>query len=365
MYRMSPEVQSTGRSEGAFSSDNIFVIHSFQYNAEESGKIEIMVGQLKTIKFSEVFDDAPQIYLTATSPNPSGCDADAVAGNISKSQFTIFSSGTPSVGWTKRFDWGARGNRNSETTPIWRKLISNSKNHQFRRDFRAELVDLESAFEVFVDEYLAQALKSKLKDETVEWILGRSIEEKLKVGFTELKGQSLSKLHPVAHGRWQRDAKEVRDSVVHRGVSVSPEQAEKAREAVFDLITLVDFTTLDHLGMAMTTIPIDGPTRTFGTVTIKAGTQSVQMRHGLSGVPSNVSVEIKTSTDEFAVDKISTDTSPHDVYANCKTCGAEFAVGIRTNPRSFATSVFQGNIHKCPNGHADSYDKKDYALRKI
>jgi len=37
----------------AFSSDNPFIVHHFQYNAIESGKVEITVGQLKTVKFSE------------------------------------------------------------------------------------------------------------------------------------------------------------------------------------------------------------------------------------------------------------------------------------------------------------------------
>lgn len=59
------------------------------------------------------------------------------------------------------------------------------------------------------------------------------------------------------------------------------------------------------------------------------------------------------------------DTSPHDLYTGCKTCGIEFSVGIRTNPRSFATSQYIGNIHTCPNGHANSYDKDDYTLKKV
>jgi hypothetical protein len=59
------------------------------------------------------------------------------------------------------------------------------------------------------------------------------------------------------------------------------------------------------------------------------------------------------------------DTSPQDLYAKCKTCNIEFSVGIRTNPRSFATSQYLGNIHTCPNGHTNSYDKSDYTLKKV
>jgi hypothetical protein len=59
------------------------------------------------------------------------------------------------------------------------------------------------------------------------------------------------------------------------------------------------------------------------------------------------------------------DTSPHDLYLKCKTCRIEFPAGIRTNPRSFATTSFIGNTHVCPNGHANSYDKPSYILRKV
>jgi hypothetical protein len=59
------------------------------------------------------------------------------------------------------------------------------------------------------------------------------------------------------------------------------------------------------------------------------------------------------------------DTSPHDLYLKCKTCGIEFPARIRTNPRSFATTTLIGNMHVCPNGHASSYDKPDYTLRKV
>jgi hypothetical protein len=63
--------------------------------------------------------------------------------------------------------------------------------------------------------------------------------------------------------------------------------------------------------------------------------------------------------------EIPTDTTPHDLYIRCKTCGIEYSAGIRTNPKSFATSVFIGNLHRCPEGHAHSYDKVDYIMKKV
>lgn len=76
-------------------------------------------------------------------------------------------------------------------------------------------------------------------------------------------------------------------------------------------------------------------------------------------------VRLESKIEIIPEEKLPKDTSPHDVFTTCKTCGIEFGVGIRTNPRSFATSQFIGNVAVCPNGHANSYDKSDYTLKKV
>lgn len=77
------------------------------------------------------------------------------------------------------------------------------------------------------------------------------------------------------------------------------------------------------------------------------------------------SVMIESKPVEILEADLPEDTSPHDLYLKCKTCGIEFPAKIRTNPRSFATTTLIGNMHVCPNGHANSYDKPDYTLRKV
>ena len=77
------------------------------------------------------------------------------------------------------------------------------------------------------------------------------------------------------------------------------------------------------------------------------------------------SVMIESKPVEILEADLPEDTSPHDLYVKCKTCGIEFPAGIRTNPRSFATTTLIGNMHVCPNNHANSYDKPDYILRKV
>jgi hypothetical protein len=63
-------------------------------------------------------------------------------------------------------------------------------------------------------------------------------------------------------------------------------------------------------------------------------------------------------------ENIPQDTSPHDAWLKCKTCGIEFPARIRTNPRSFATTTIIGYVINCPNGHVNSYEKVDFFLRK-
>jgi hypothetical protein len=247
----------------AFSTDIPFVIHSLQYNANENGEVEITSGQLKNVKFSEAFEDTPKIYLTPHEP------VNAVPGHITNTQFTIFSSDSRKEGETRKIGWAAYGNRSYATIPVWRKLLSNSKEHQLRKDYRPELVDLESAFEVFIIEYLSENLGKKLKDETINWILNRSIEEVLKIGFIELNGKPLSELEKIAHERWRRNVKKLRDSVVHRGASVTDQQAREAREAMFDLMTKVDHTVIDYFRIQMKEVRLKNPNVTFGIAMIE------------------------------------------------------------------------------------------------
>jgi len=248
----------------AFSSDIPSVIHDFQFNTHESGESEVTVGQLKIIQFSEPFEDTPEVYLT-----PHEKPVAAVSGHITKAQFSIFSCNSGTEGETRKITWTAYGNRGYAAIPIWRKLLSSSKGHQLRKDFRSELVDLESAFEVFVGEFLGKNFQNKLKDDTVSWILKLGIEEELKIGFIELRSEPLSKLEPDAYVRWQKSVKELRDSVVHRGASVIDEQARDARKSLFELMTRIDSTTIDFFGIQLEKIRLDHPNVTFGTAVIK------------------------------------------------------------------------------------------------
>lgn len=219
----------------SFSIDNPFAIHDFQFNAQERGKIELRVGKLEKIEFQKPFENKPEIYLT-----PYLKPVRAVPGYISTDSFCIFSTCSGAEGEVREIGWLAYGNRKQNGIPIWRALLSSSKEYQLNKDFRTEVVYLESAFEVFVSEYIGDRLKPKLRAETIDWLLGHGITEVLRAGFKEITGKPLSKLEPKAYKNWEKNVRDVRNNVIHRGKTVDNDSARKAREAVFEIITRIE-----------------------------------------------------------------------------------------------------------------------------
>ena len=49
------------------------------------------------------------------------------------------------------------------------------------------------------------------------------------------------------------------------------------------------------------------------------------------------------------------------LYLRCKSCGTRFPSGISADEQSFKTLTLRNNNHRCPNGHAHSYNKEDYS----
>jgi len=101
-----------------------------------------------------------------------------------------------------------------------------------------QVVTAETAFELFVDDFLSTRLK--LKPNTIRWVQKRSIEEKVSVWYGEAMGQGLPTQFRQEYSQWQRDAKEVRDSIVHRRYQTTLQQGKAAFEAVLCLISRMD-----------------------------------------------------------------------------------------------------------------------------
>lgn len=257
----------------AFASD--IVIDDFRHNSNENGKVEIVVGSLTKIQFTKPFLDIPEINIT-----PYLKPVDVVSGYITSEGFAIFSCANGcSVNEKRQITWHASGNRASAPIPLWRLLLSSAKDQQKSKNFRSEIVELESAFEVFFSEYLAKNLKTRLRQETIEWILKNRIELQMTIGYRELTGQDIRIQYPIEHSKWQNCVKEVRDRIVHQGMTITPEQATDARKAFFNFLTRIDNATMEHFQIQMNEIGIDGPRFSFGMATGTGTQQTIQ--HGL------------------------------------------------------------------------------------
>ena len=243
----------------AFASD--IVIDDFRFNSSERGIIMVTVGNLVKIDFSQPFVDIPDINLTAYLQ-----PVDAVSGYVTPEGFAIFTSANNcALAESRQIGWHASGNRASSPIPLWRILLSSAKYHQKNKCYRAEILEMESAFEIFFSEYIANALKGKFREETIDWLLKKQrIEGQMSIGYREITGQNIHTQYPTEYTKWQRYVKEVRDQIIHQGITVTPEQSTDARKALFNFLTRIDSSTIDHFQIQMDDIGIDGPHFTFG-----------------------------------------------------------------------------------------------------
>ncbi len=247
----------------AFASD--VVLDLFRHNSFTHGELSFKAGELLHVNFSDPFSETPEIYLTKMGQNV----PDVMPGYITKDSFDLFSCiRNPSVPLDGRVSFEASGNRGVFQIPLWRVLLSNSKNHQKNKNYRSELIDLESAFEVFIADYLRNKLNGKLKDATIVWLLKNSIENQLNIGFTELNGVPVKRMFQEEYRLWNEAVKEKRDGVVHRGLQISEEEAIKARKAVLNLMLSIDNSAVLHFQVSMNKSVTDGPYMSFGTATI-------------------------------------------------------------------------------------------------
>ncbi len=246
----------------AFTSD--LAIDYFLHNASERGAIEVEVGKVSNVSFAEPFEGSPTINLTPHF------NVHAASAHVSASGFTLLSCSSSGEESKGSIDWYVSGNRACDPVPIWRGLLSNAKEHQLRKNFRSEIVELESAIEVFIGEYLGKNLKTKLRQETIDWLLRLSVEQQTEIGFVELMGRPLREICRTEYRKWQESVKKTRNNIVHRGTQATPEQAREARKATFDLVTKTDSSAIEHFQMQVESIRIDRPNIVFGTAVIKA-----------------------------------------------------------------------------------------------
>ena len=150
--------------------------------------------------------------------------------------------------------WSVYGNKYGLETPLWRQLLANAKGYEINRNFRMEIVELETAFEVFLYEYLKPKLKPLFTEPIVETIFKhfRRMEDVTTLVFEMATGKKLREILKEAnleklYGVWKEFGKDKRDKILHRGEEVSKSEAKKAFEAVFKMIVFLEPKSLEYL----------------------------------------------------------------------------------------------------------------------
>jgi hypothetical protein len=214
-------------------SENVFAAQEIRSSWHEGGNIKIRVGQARRVRFKRSPARILGVLLHAYER------AKVEPSRVTRKGFIIVSSRLPSHRQTfVTANWNAFGHSKGHHTVAWRQSLADSKGYEMQKDSNMQVVTAETAFELFVDDFLSTNLK--LKKNTIRWVQKRSIEEKVSVWYGEAMGQSLSTQFRQEYSRWQRDAKEVRDSIVHRRYQTSLRQGKAAFKAVLCLLSRID-----------------------------------------------------------------------------------------------------------------------------
>lgn len=263
----------------AFTMDLDFLILYFANNTVQSGNVIIRLGWIRPVKFPKRFEKQPTVYLTI-SDSP----VNAVAGDINAIGFRVFTG--RSLEATKeeyQVAWSAYGSTEEIEIPIWRKILSLAKNDQLRKDFRLEVVNLESAFEIFVKEHLKPLLQQKgIIGQRLDWVLRRGIDLFMSKWFKVATGQEASERYGELHERWQKEAKDLRNDVVHHGAPVDSHSSQLARKAIIDYILAIEPEAAEHFMVSVSrNIDRKKPVEVFGVGTLRAGETDVTIDFSL------------------------------------------------------------------------------------
>jgi hypothetical protein len=251
----------------AFTSD--IALQHFLYNSNERGAIDAEGGKSVRIKFVMPFEDVPTVQFTPTF------HVQVAAGYVSPDAFTMLCNSVAGSQKKGVIGWSALGHRFEQNIPIWRTLLTSSKENQLRKNFRSEIVELEAAIEVFIGECFGKTFGAKLSQKTIEQMLNFSVEQQMKIAFREVRGKTLEQLCPKEYANWQKHVNTVRNDIVHRGLKPSKEQAKNARRSTFELLVKADNSALDAFQVNINQLQ----RIVFGIAKIKAGETSVTVTY--------------------------------------------------------------------------------------
>lgn len=233
-------------------SDVTFMQYALRSNYILFGETEIVPGEAKIVNLPKDFSEVHKIIITPYGLHKIHC----VPVKSGSYQFLILSSKVKGHEYLKqiRISWAVYGNRQGEQAPLWRQLLSSAKAFEIEKNFRMEIVEVETAFEVFISSYLRSKLQKLASHDVVELIFDRfhRMEDVTTRLFEAATGKTLRKMLDEAnrqelYGKWKGGVKDKRDAIVHAGVNVGSDEAKEAFETVFEIVLFLKPQALNYL----------------------------------------------------------------------------------------------------------------------
>ena len=173
----------------------MFVAHEFRSSWHSAGNVSIRVGQSRKVRFRR---KPARIFQVSLDPYR---NIQVEASEITRNGFTIISSNLPGRRTTKTVvNWNAFGAAEGYQSVPWKQALADSRGYELQKDSNMQVVTVETAFELFTDDFLLTRLK--LKPDTLRWIQKRSIEEKMSIWYAEATGQSLPTQFKHEYSNW-------------------------------------------------------------------------------------------------------------------------------------------------------------------
>lgn len=128
---------------------------------------------------------------------------------------------------------------NNEKIPIYVQLLMDARDSHYYGNFRVAVTEAESAFEVFVQEFLATKYRNQGMDDT------RTSQIIDKTGFINLAQNHINKFLSGNFGsspqfiEWENKVYKLRKKVIHYGHTPSVDESKDAVETVYKTIMFI------------------------------------------------------------------------------------------------------------------------------
>ncbi|MGD0954088.1 MAG: hypothetical protein ABR985_17140 [Methanotrichaceae archaeon] len=211
-------------------------------NHEEHGKIECIPGEYVIVSLNKLFDVISMVNIT-----PGGGIVAEYQHQFSvplKNDIMIMTSFTkgeiPNKEITEVY-WAVFGLVDSDSLPTWYLHFYSAVSNLQRKLYRPALLDYETAFEAFMEQFLLEQLTRRYDETVAKYLLDKvsRITDRCKELLNLATGHKLSE-DPKVYNPWDSNVKKKRDTLIHGTLMhIQKDDAEKAHQATYQAIRWV------------------------------------------------------------------------------------------------------------------------------